>query len=93
MPGAHRNGDLRLCDAHTVVSHQTTVYANDELWAVHGDECDHGSGALLATFTGVFINDIPVIVHTPDEAIPDALIIFLHSTPFTAQGSGDVIAY
>ena len=89
MPGVHRNNDLRQCGATTVVTGQSTVFANGELIAVDGDLNTHGEGALRAGSNNVFINGVAVVNHTPDQAFPDAI----HPEPdtWTAQGSSDVI--
>jgi len=97
MPQAHRNHDLRVCGAHTTVFNQTTVYVNDQRWAVLDTTNDHGWGALINT-TGhtVFIEDKPVIVHGPDHAWPDMHCPWCngrHCDPMTAQGSPNVFAY
>lgn len=94
MPQAHRNGDLRVCTATTIVEGQTTVFVNGKLWSVVGDPNNHGAGNLIGLAAGnsVYINGINVIVNAPDPAAPDA---FPHDTGFTdtAQGSPDVYAY
>ena len=94
MPPAHRNNDARSCGAKTVVQNQSTVFVNDELWAVKNTDNNHGNGKLINT-TGdtVFIEDKEVIVHGPDHAHPDDLHMGEHSDPKTAEGSGDVEAY
>ena len=48
MPAIHRNTDPRACGATTIVSGQSTVYANDKLISVNGDPNSHGGGALAA---------------------------------------------
>jgi len=94
---AHRHGDLRTCKATTVVKNQTTVYVNNKLWAVEGDPNTDENGDLVpVTGDTVFIQNILVIVHGPDNAFPDNLCIPLngqHCTPFTAQGSPNTFAY
>lgn len=96
MPKAHRNGDRRICGASTIVVNQGSVTVNGRLWAVKGDVDSHGMGALKNSFTSVYVEGIPVIVHTPDSASPDAICFIVdgpHCNPKTAQGSGDVFAY
>lgn len=96
MPAAHRNGDSRVCGAVTVVAGQDFVYVDSELWAVEGDPNSHGDGQLIPTYHGVYINDIPVIVHTPDQASPDDLCPPdgpPHCDPETAEGSPGVFSY
>ena len=86
----HRQGDARVCGATTVVSNQSTVFANDKLIAVNGDPNSHGAGNLIAGSNNVFINGIAVVNHTPDGASADNLLIALHAAPATAAGSPDV---
>jgi len=65
------------------------------LWAVQGDPNTDGAGDLIATNPQtVFINNIPVIVHSPDHAIPDdACPGGDHCDPFTFEGSPNVFCY
>lgn len=97
MPyGAHRNGDSRSCGASTVVNNQSTVYVNNQLWAVKDTVNNHGNGQLInSTGSTVIIENKEVIVHGPDMAQPDNLcpVAPQHCNPFTAEGSGDVFAY
>lgn len=96
MPPAHLNGDLRVCGAVTVVSGQSTVFVNGQLWAVEGDPNSHGGGALIPSGSTVLIEGKPVIVHAPDSAAADALCPIVgppHCAPATAEGSGNVGAY
>lgn len=89
----HRDTDSRTCGATTVVSGQSTVFANNLLVSVDGDPNSHGGGALGAVCNQVFANNIMVVNHTPDGASPDALCPPLggaHCGPATASGSGDV---
>jgi len=44
MPGVHRDGDERFCGATTIVSGQSTCYANGRLISVDGDLCTHEEG-------------------------------------------------
>ena len=93
MPAVHRHGDARVCGATTVVSGNTTVYANSKLIAIHGNANSHGSGGLTAGSDSVFIGDVAVVNHTPDGAAPDSLCIPIgapHCSPSTAAGSPDV---
>ena len=48
MPSVHRDGDGRICGATTIVSGNSTVYANNKLVAVNGDPNSHGGGGLIA---------------------------------------------
>ncbi len=96
MPQSHRHSDLRTCGATTVVVGQQTVFVNDLLWAVQADPNNHEGGALINSGTTVFIQDKPVIVHAPDDALPDDLCLLFgppHCEPKTAQGSPSVYAY
>ena len=68
---SHRNTDLRICSAKTIVVGQSTVFVNGLLWAVLDDPNDHGNGNLINTGTTVFIEGRPVIVVFPDPAKPD----------------------
>ena len=91
MPVVHRDTDLRVCGATTVVSGQSNVYANNLLISVNGDPNSHGGGALSAGSRRVYINSIAVVNNTPDGAAADALCpIAPHCAPVTAGGSPDV---
>jgi hypothetical protein len=98
MPfAAHRDKDDRSCGAKTVVTNQSTVYVNGELWAVKGDKNTDGNGGLKAT-TGqtVFVEGKNVIVHGPDNADPDNKCPIPggeHCNPKTAKGSTDTFIY
>jgi len=83
---AHRNGDLRSCDATTTVLLQTKVFVNSKLWAVKDDINSHGNGQLIPTYNKIYINGIKAIMDVPDNAKPDNAG---HTNPMTAQGSGD----
>jgi len=93
MPSAHRNGDSRACGATTVVTGQSTVFVNGQLWAVLNDPNTHGNGGLINT-TGstVFIEGKPVIVNGPDLAKVDNAG-HVNSQDETAAGSSNVFAY
>jgi|SRR4029077_14065478 uncharacterized Zn-binding protein involved in type VI secretion len=96
MPAAHRDGDARTCGATTVVVGQSVTYVDGRLWSVAGDINTDGDGMLIPSFTGVFINGLPVIVNTPDDAKPDLkcpILNFDHCEPKTAGGSGSTFAY
>lgn len=92
MPKAHRETDLRVCTAKTVVVEQSTVRVNSLLWAVKDDPNNHGAGNLINTGTTVRIESKPVIVHTPDPAKSDNAG-HTPATTKTAQGSPNVSAY
>lgn len=95
MPAAHRETDLRVCDAQTIVVGQSTVFVNGLLWAVNQDPCDHGDGDLITGIAStVTINGKGVIV-VGDTAEPDDLCIPIgppHCDPDPITGSGDVVA-
>jgi len=91
MPGAHCNGQLRVCGATTVVEGQENVWVNDELWAVDEDPNSHGNGNLVSGSLNVFINDRLVINNSPDEALADGLCpLPPHCAPSTDEGSENV---
>ena len=90
MPAVHRDEDPRVCGATTVVTNQSSVYANGLLIAVHGDACSHGAGNLIAHSNEVYAEGIKVVNHTPDHAIPDFIGFPPHDDPFTDGGSPDV---
>lgn len=95
-PQVHRNGDLRICGATTIVAGQNTVYVNNRLWAVDNDPNSHGEGGLIPSGQTIFISGKKVIVHRPDNAKPDLLCIPIgapHCNPATSQGSPNVFAY
>jgi hypothetical protein len=90
MPAVHRDEDPRVCGAETVVSNQSSVYANGKLIAVDGDPNSHGAGELIAHSNNVYVEGLLVVNHTPDHAEPDLLIVIPHSDPYTDGGSPDV---
>jgi len=71
MPAIHRNEDARACGATTIVTGQSTVFANGKLVSVNGDENSHGAGALIAGSKNVFAEGIAVVNNTPDSAAED----------------------
>ena len=73
MPAVHRHGDARVCLATTIVSGQSTVYANGRLVSVNGDVNTHGAGALIAGSNNVFAEGKAVVNNTPDAALIDTL--------------------
>ena len=89
MPAIHRHGDARVCGATTIVSGQSTVYANGVLVSVNGDINTHGAGALVAGSDNVFAGGKAVVNNTPDAALIDTLG---HAPALTktAAGSSDV---
>lgn len=92
MPEAHREGDLRACEATTVVVGQSTVFVNGKKWAVEDDPNTHGGGGLIPSHKGVYIEGKPVIVITPDKAKIDGLD-HVENEDETASASPDVTAY
>lgn len=94
MPLVHRNNDPRVCGAVTVVTGQSTVFVDGELWAVLADPNSHGAGNLInTTGSSVTINGKPVIVHGPDNASADLLLFPPHTNPMTAGGIASVTCY
>lgn len=87
MPAVHRHEDARACGATTVVSENTTVFANSKLIAINGNVNSHGAGALIAGSDNVFIGGVAVVNNTPDSAATDTLG---HSNTQTAAGSSNV---
>jgi uncharacterized Zn-binding protein involved in type VI secretion len=95
MPAVHRQDDLRICGATTIVIGQSTVFVNGKLWAVTGDPNTDGNGQLIATFNTVKINGKSVIV-VGDNADPDDLCILIgppHCNPSATTGSPSVSCY
>lgn len=84
MPGCHRNDDSRYCGAATIVTHQTKVRVNNQLWAVNGDLDTHKTGPLIAVYPTltVRIENILIICapgdHAGDEPYPP-----FHAAPAT----------
>lgn len=94
MALAHRNNDLRVCGAKTVVTGQSSVTIAGELWAVLDDENNHGAGDLVnTTGSSITINGKPIIVHGPDLAAVDDLVFPPHDVPKTATACDSVNCY
>lgn len=92
MPIIHRDGDLRICGATTMVTHQASVYLNGRLVAVEGDECTHGNGALISTSNTEFYVEGKKVIVVGDYAFPDTLCYVvggLHCAPIPITGSED----
>lgn len=88
---AHRDTDLRVCGATTVVIEQSSVYVNGKLWAVDGDPNSHGDGILLATLANeVYINNKKVCLDTELANADDLCNSNDHCDPFVTEGSSDV---
>lgn len=90
----HRHGDSRICGATTVVTNQSTVYANGKLIAVNNDGNTHGAGGLIAATKSVYING-KMVANVGDQANPDNLcgVPFqspLHCNPSATTGSSNV---
>jgi uncharacterized Zn-binding protein involved in type VI secretion len=86
----HRHGDGRICGHTTVVTGQSTVYANNKLIAVNGDPNTGGGGAIAAGSKNVYINN-KLISNDGDGASPDgACPIAPHCSPSTSGGSPNV---
>jgi len=94
--GAHlHKKDTRICGVQTFVQNQSTVFVNDELWAVRDSivfpehqGCEDGR-LINTTGNSIRIEDKPVIVHGPDHARCDIDL----PDPMTASGSGNVFGY
>ena len=69
----HRHTDSRVCGATTVVTGNTSVFANDLLVSVNGDPNSHGAGALSAGCNHLYVHGALVVNNTPDGAAPDAI--------------------
>jgi|APGre2960657373_1045057.scaffolds.fasta_scaffold69924_2 uncharacterized Zn-binding protein involved in type VI secretion len=90
----HRQDDSRICGATTVVTGQTTVYANGKLVAVNGDKNTHGEGGLIAATKQVYIAG-KMVVNLGDSAAQDNLCGVIgqpatHCDPYTTTGSSNV---
>lgn len=86
---AHRHGDQRSCGATTVVSGQSFVTVDGQLWAVENDQNTHGGGGLIASKTYIKIGGKSVIV-VNDSANQDNLCPSLggeHCNPKASSGS------
>lgn len=89
MPGAHRNGDKRFCNASTIVSGQSTVFVNGKLWAVEDDLDSHCLQGALKPIYGprnVYIENKHIICAIGDAASsdePNCLPILKHVPPWT----------
>jgi hypothetical protein len=94
MPGAHRENDTRFCSATTIVTEQSTVYVNNKLWAVEGDQNSHGNGQLIAEYgaKNIYVENKLIICAVGDKAEPDDLG---HPAPPTdpQTSSSDTIVY
>jgi len=92
MPAIHRQDDNRACGATTVVTGQSTVYANNKLVSVNDDPNTHGGGSLNAGTNKVYINN-KLVVDDNDSASADALCPPLggaHCAPSATSGSPNV---
>ena len=94
MPGIHRHGDSRFCGATTIVSGQSTLYINNKLAAVEGDQNTHGNGQLISSYgNGSFlVENKKIICAIGDTASADNLG---HPGPPTDpnQSSADTFVY
>jgi hypothetical protein len=93
MPSIHRSTDPRTCGATTVVTGNTTVFANNLLVAINGNPNSHGGGNLVAACNNVFVHNILTVNHSPDSASADSLCPSVggpHCSPSTAGGSPNV---
>lgn len=95
MPGAHRNTDLRVCTAKTIVEVNTSVYVNGKLWAIEDNICDHGNEGPLKPVVGtsVKVHNIPVIVFGDQAKTPDGSGHNPASETIPEERSDNVFAY
>ena len=70
MTGVHRHGDSRSCGATTVVTTNTTVFANGQLVSVNGNPNSHGAGNLSADCAHFYCHDT-LVVDNGDSAAAD----------------------
>lgn len=92
MAEAHVNGQQRSCGATTIVSGQTFVKVDGQLWAVQDDQNSHGQGGLIASKTYVKIGGKAVIIKG-DSAQQDSLCPSLggeHCNPKAQEGKSFV---
>lgn len=92
MSAVHRNGDSRSCGASTIVSGQSTVFANGKLVSVNADPNSHGAGALIASCNQVFIGG-KMVVKEGNSASADSLCASqagAHCAPNATSGSQNV---
>ena len=68
----HRNTDSRTCGATTLVSGQSTVFANNLLVSVNADPNSHSAGALVAGSNHVYAENTLVVNNSPDGSAADA---------------------
>jgi uncharacterized Zn-binding protein involved in type VI secretion len=95
ITSAHLNGNDRTCSGTTIVSGQSKVFVNGELWAVEGDLCSHGAGALIADYGNgkVRINDKKVIVVGAGSAADNFSPPHLPPLPRPKGGGTKVFGY
>lgn len=88
----HRDADSRSCGATTIVSGQKTVWANNLLVSVNGDENTHGSGRLVASCNNVYVENEMVVVEGNDSNADNrcAPLGGDHCNPKATSGSPDV---
>lgn len=93
----HRNADSRVCGAATVVTGQSTVFANGRLVSVQGDPNTHGGGNLGATVNpGTVIIEGKEMVVVGSHAASDSLCPPVgppHCDPISSSGSPNVEAF
>ncbi len=83
MPQVHRENDLRVCDAKTIVTGQSTVRAGGELIAVLADKCNHNNGDFIENGRTLRIGGKCVIA-IGDHALGDSI----HIPPLTDAKTG-----
>jgi hypothetical protein len=92
MPAVHRDQDSRSCGAKTNVTNQSSVYVNNILAAVVGDQDTHDGNK--GTFIGGLSNNVYVenklIIVVGDDAQTDRVGSTTHNNTNAADGSSDV---
>jgi len=92
--GAHIHGHLRACGATTIVTNQSSVYVNNQLWAVVGDKNTDVEGPLTnTTGNSIFVENKNVIVDGPDFASAPDNLFHSEFEARTDQGSTDTFCY
>lgn len=97
VPRVHRDTDLRICGAATIVVGQSTVFVNNLLWAVDFDIDTHCNAGPLKPITAprnVYVEN-KLVICAPGDAFysPDYLGCFLPHSPFPVGGSPNTYVY
>lgn len=95
MPGVHRDGDARICEATTIVSGQSTCYANGRLISVDGDENTHGEGPNKPVYgaKNVYYEGKLVICAPGDSVHSPDLLFHPEGVADPSESSTDVFVY